>query len=141
MTSYNKIIEKTALFVNETSGDIDSMEYDRLMKNFTDAFDNDLNTSLAITALYDVLKSETNSVTKTALIKEFDKVLGLDIIENAMKANQGEEIPAEVLALVEERKSARKEKNFVLADEIRNKITALGYEVRETRQGVEIRKI
>ena len=141
VTSYNKIIEKTALFVNEKSGDIDKAEYDRLMKNFTDALDNDLNTSLAITALYDVLKSETNSVTKIALIKEFDKVLGLDIIENAVKATQGEEIPAEVLVLVEERKKARKEKNFVLADEIRNKITALGYEVRETRQGVEIRKI
>ncbi|MBO5104289.1 MAG: cysteine--tRNA ligase, partial [Ruminococcus sp.] len=143
VTSYNKLVEKIAVLVSDKSGEIETAEYDRLMKNFTDALDNDLNTSLAITAVYDVLKSKTNAVTKIALISEFDKVLGLDLIANAEKSLESdkEEIPSEVAELVEQRKNARKEKNFALADEIRNKITALGYEVKETRQGTEIKKI
>ena len=51
------------------------------------------------------------------------------------------EIPAEVLELAEQRKAARKDKNFVLADELRDKIASLGYEIKETRQGTEINKI
>ncbi|MBQ9078582.1 MAG: cysteine--tRNA ligase, partial [Ruminococcus sp.] len=144
VVSYNKLIAKIAPLTKEQGGDIDKAEYDRLMKLFTDALDNDLNTSLAITALYDVLKSGANAAVKLALIKEFDKVLGLDLIENAAKAAESEDntddIPEEILALVEERKAARKEKNFALADEIRGKIEALGYEVKETRQGTVLTK-
>ena len=51
-----------------------------------------------------------------------------------------QEIPDEILELAEQRKNARKQRNFALADEIRDKISALGYEIRETRQGVEISK-
>ena len=144
VVSYNKLIAKIAPLTKEQGGDIDKAEYDRLMKLFTDALDNDLNTSLAITALYDVLKSGANAAVKLALIKEFDKVLGLDLIENAAKAAESEDntddIPEDVMALVEERKAARKEKNFALADEIRAKIEALGYEVKETRQGTVLTK-
>jgi cysteinyl-tRNA synthetase len=45
------------------------------------------------------------------------------------------------MELVEQRKAARKEKNFALADELRDKISAMGYEVKETRQGTEIIKL
>ncbi|MBQ1339123.1 MAG: cysteine--tRNA ligase, partial [Ruminococcus sp.] len=98
------------------------------------------------TAVYDVLKSSANAATKLALIAEFDKVLGLSLIKKAEdKASQGAgntaDIPAEVLELVEQRKAARKDKNFALADELRDKIAALGYEVKETRQGTEINKL
>jgi len=93
-----------------------------------------------------VLKSKANASTKLNLIAEFDKVLGLDLIKKATeKANAANEassdIPAEVMELVEQRKAARKDKNFALADELRDKIAALGYEVKETRQGTEINKI
>ena len=93
-----------------------------------------------------MLKSKANASTKLNLIAEFDKVLGLDLIKKATeKANAANEasseIPAEVMELVEQRKAARKDKNFALADELRDKIAALGYEVKETRQGTEINKI
>lgn len=146
VTSYNKLVEKLAALVGDSSGEIDQTEYDRLMKGFTDALDNDLNTSLAVTAVYDVLKSKANAAAKLALIAEFDKVLDLGLIAAAEKIasaakNDTADIPEEVLALVEERKAARKEKNFALADELRDKIAALGFEVKETRQGTEIKKI
>jgi cysteinyl-tRNA synthetase len=143
-TAYNKMIAKIAAIVKDNSGEVDKAAYDRLMKGFTDALDNDINTALAITALYDVLRDGTNNATKFALIKEFDKVLSLSLIENAEKLNSAEpaeeELPAEVIELAEQRKAARKEKNFALADELRDKITALGYVVEETRQGTKIYK-
>lgn len=144
--SYNKLVEKLAALIGKNSGEIDNTEYDRLMKGFTDALDNDLNTSLAITAVYDVLKSNANADTKLALIAQFDKVLGLGLIAAAEKSaasakNNEADIPKEVLDLVEARKAARAEKNFALADELRGKIAALGYEVKETRQGTEIKKL
>ncbi len=139
--AYSKLTAKIAPLTKETAGEIDRDEYNRLMNVFKDALDSDLNTSLAITALYDVLKSDANAVTKLALIKEFDRVLGLDLIENAEKSDNTEEsVPQEVLELAEERKAARKDKNFALADELRDKIASLGYEVRETRQGTVLTK-
>lgn len=146
VVAYNKLVEKIAPLTKEQGGDIDKAEYDRLMKSFTDALDNDVNTAMGITVLYDVLKSKANAATKLALIAEFDKVLGLDLITNAKELSENAgaasaDIPAEVMELVEQRKAARKDKNFALADELRDKIAALGYEVKETRQGTEINKI
>ncbi|MBQ8378188.1 MAG: cysteine--tRNA ligase, partial [Oscillospiraceae bacterium] len=83
--AFNKIIAKIATFVKDDKGEIDKAKYDELYNSFKDALDNDLNTSLAITALYDVLKADANGKTKVALIKEFDKVLSLDLIDKALK--------------------------------------------------------
>ena len=146
VVAYNKLIEKIAPLTKESAGDIDKAEYDRLMQSFRDALDNDINTAMAITVVYDVLKSKANAATKLALIGEFDKVLGLDLIVNAKELadnadSASDDIPDEVLELVEQRKAARKDKNFALADELRDKIAALGYEVKETRQGTEINKL
>ena len=146
VVAYNKLIEKIAPLTKDSAGDIDKAEYDRLMQSFRDALDNDINTAMSITVVYDVLKSKANAATKLALIGEFDKVLGLDLIANAKELadnadSASDDIPDEVLELVEQRKAARKDKNFALADELRDKIAALGYEVKETRQGTEINKI
>ncbi|MBO7473314.1 MAG: cysteine--tRNA ligase [Ruminococcus sp.] len=146
VAAYNKLTEKIAPLTKESGGDIDKAEYDRLMTAFNEALGNDINTAMGITVIYDVLKSKANAATKLALINEFDKVMGLDLIANAKELadNAGAasaDIPAEVLALVEQRQAARKEKNFALADELRDKIAALGYEVKETRQGTEINKL
>lgn len=146
VVAYNKLIEKIAPLTKDSAGDIDKAEYDRLMQSFRDALDNDINTAMAITVVYDVLKSKANAATKLALIGEFDKVLGLDLIANAKELadnadSVSDDIPDEVLELVEQRKAARKDKNFARADELRDKIAALGYEVKETRQGTEINKL
>ncbi len=141
--AYEKLVSKISGIL-DGSGEIDKEVYDRLKKNFTDAMDNDLNTSLAITAVYDVLKADTNNATKLALINDLEKVLSLGLIEAAKKLsekkNSGseEDIPAEIAELLEQRRIARKEKNFALADEIRDKISALGYIVTETREGTKV---
>ncbi len=141
--AYEKLIAKIVPLLADKNGDVDKAEFDRLMTAFKDAMDNDLNTSMGITVLYDVLKSPANSATKLALIAEFDKVLSVDLIKNAEAAaakDAAPELPAEVMELAEQRKAARKAKDFALADSLRDKITALGYVVEETRQGTKIYK-
>jgi len=142
--AYSKLTSKIAAVLKEEQGEIEDAKYDELMKGFREALDNDLNTSLAITALYDALKADTTAATKLALIREYDKVLSLDLIEAAMRGeNTGEkadDIPQEVRELAAQRAEARKVKNFALADELREKILQLGYVIEETRQGTNIRK-
>ena len=145
-TAFSKLIDKIIPLTKENSGEIDGEEFSRLKAQFSEALGNDLNTSLAVTAVYDVLKSKSGAATKLALLNEFDKVLGLDLVKTAERTASEQEalkpdIPDEVLELAEQRKAARKDKNFALADELRDKIAALGYEIKETRQGTEINKI
>ena len=141
--AYEKLAAKIA-GVLDGAGEIDNEKFAELKKKFTDAMDNDLNTALAITAVYDVLKADVSNATKLALIKDFDKVLSIGLVEAAgkisSKADTEEALPEEVAALAEQRKAARKEKNFALADELRDKITALGYVITETREGTKITK-
>lgn len=121
--------------------------FDTRRQQFITAMDDDLNTADAISFIFELVRdlntmSSDNSVSKQQLqagADLFDELTGvLGLMYNRRKAD---EIPAEVLKLAEQRKSARKEKNFALADEIRDKITALGYSIKETRQGTEIKKI
>lgn len=141
--AYEKLAAKIAGILDGL-GDIDEAKSAELKKKFTDAMDNDLNTALAVTAVYDVLKADISNAAKLALIKDFDKVLSLGLIEAAEKASARSEdeeaLPEEISVLAEQRKAARKEKNFALADELRDKITALGYVITETREGTKITK-
>lgn len=141
--SYNKLVAKISTLIKENDGEIDTDKFNELKKEFTDAMDNDINTSMAITVIYNVLKSDVNAKTKLALIEDFDKVLSIGLIEKAkalVESESEEKIPDEILALVEQRKEARKAKDFAKADELRDKISELGYVVEETRQGTKISK-
>lgn len=141
--SYNKLLNRVAALIGDDNGEVDKAEFDRLKKEFTDAMDNDLNTSMGITALYNVLKSNANAKTKLALVKDFDKVLSLDLISQAQKLKsepESEDIPKEILELAQQRKEARKAKDFATADALRDKISQMGYIIEETRQGTKISK-
>ena len=143
VVAYNKLVARIVPLLG-AEGEVDEAAFAALKKSFTEAMDNDLNTSLAITALYDVLKADTSAKTKLALIEDFDSVLKINLVTSAKKqaaGNAGDDLPEEIKALAEQRKAARKEKNFALADELRDKIVALGYSVEETRQGTVIKKI
>ena len=145
-TAYDKLIARIAQLIRTKGGSsVDPAAFDRLKAGFTAAMDEDINTSNALTALYDVFKADTDPATKLALIEDFDKVLSLDLAENAAKLVDEQDaaasdIPQEVLELVEQRKAARAAKDFALADSLRDQISALGYTIRETRQGTEITK-
>ena len=140
--AYQKLLAKIRTLLDQNDA-VDEAKKSELLAAFTETMDNDLNTAQAITVLYDVLKADTTAATKLACIEQMDRVLSLDLIANAKalaEENEAAEIPAEVLELVEQRKEARKAKDFAKADAIRDQITALGWQIRETRQGTEITK-
>ncbi len=141
-TAYDKLVSRIAALLNTKDGEVDKEMFDKLKGEFKAAMDDDLNTSNAITALYNVLKADTTAATKLALIEDFDKVLSLGLIEAANKLSSAdvEDIPEEILQLAEERSKARKAKDFALADSLRDKISQLGYVIEETRQGTKISK-
>ena len=147
--AYNKLIARIAALKADDSRQIDEAAEEALREKFNRAMCNDLNTSLAITALYDVLKYKTDDRTKLALLDEFDQVLSLDLLKAASEvrakteaeaAQKLEGVDPETLALVEERTAAKKAKNFARADEIRDMLKAQGITLKDTPQGVEIIK-
>ena len=140
VAAWEKLLARVAKL--DKNGEVDGAKFEELKRDFTDAMDNDLNTSLGVTALYNVLKADTNDATKLALIADFDKVLSLNLIEEAAKLGETEETAedGEFVAKVEEliaaRTAAKKEKNFAEADSIRAELLDMGVEVKDTREGV-----
>ena len=155
--SYNKLIAKLAA-LKPDDGEVDQAVLADLKAKFAAALDNDLNTSLGITALYDVLKAKTNDATKLAAIADFDSVLSLSLIEKAAAkreelkkqtavagaftiiAEDGTPDPA-VEAKIQERRDAKKAKNFALADAIRDELKASGIELTDIPGGVRWKRI
>ena len=132
----------------EKSGEVEVDKFEKYKKPFTDAMDNDLNTSLAITAVYDVLKSDANDATKRALVADFDKVLSLDLLAQADKIaekpeNTDENDPeAEYInEAIKLRTAAKKEKNYAEADRIRDELKAKGIIIEDTAQGTKWKRI
>ena len=154
--AYDKLIARIAA-LNPENGSVDEASMSVLKEKFQKALDADLNTSLAITTLYDVLKADMNDATKLALLDNFDQVLGLALLSHAEEKRKeavkttfastasgyqitGEGDP-EIDALVLKRYEAKKAKNFAEADKIRDDLKAQGIEVADVRGGAVWKRI
>ena len=139
--AYEKLIKKIAA-LDDKDGELDEAVFNEYKAKFNEVMGNDLNTSLGVTALYDVLKAKTNGKTKLALLADYDKVLSLNLIEAAKKlsAAKDEGGDAEILALIEQRTAAKKERNFAEADRIRDELAAQGIILVDTPQGTTYKK-
>ncbi len=142
--AYNKLVDKLAALDPKAEGEVDQAALAQLKARFQKGMDADLNTSLGITALYDVLKAKTNDHTKLAAVADFDRVLGLGLIEAAEKKRaqqpEAEHDPA-IEAQLALRAQAKKEKNFAEADRIRDELKAQGIEIIDTPQGAKWKRI
>ena len=135
-TAYNKLIKKIGEL--KADGSVDEEAFAGFRNKFEDAICSDLNTSSAITVIYDVLRSDINDVTKLELIKSFDEVLSLDLLKdhgNDKESSVDSELKEYILAKIEERKAARKAKDFAKADAIRDELAAKGIQIKDTREG------
>lgn len=135
-TAYNKLIKKIGEL--KADGSVDEEAFAGFRNKFEDAICSDLNTSSAITVIYDVLRSDINDVTKLELIKSFDEVLSLDLLKdhgNDKESSVDSELKEYILAKIEERKAAKKEKDFAKADAIRDELAAKGIHIKDTREG------
>ena len=143
--AYQKLVAKIATL--KADGEIEESAFNALKDRFTGALNGDLNTSLAVTAVYDALKAKTNDATKLAAVADFDRVLSLNLLQaaEALRKKEAEEAAAsadpEIDALVQARTDAKKAKNFAEADRIRDELKARGIEIIDTPQGSKWRKV
>lgn len=108
-------------------------------KEFLEAVNDDLNIPRALGVTWNVARYGTKSNDLYHLLVKMDDVLGLDFASAAKKpANEAQTLDPEIEELVRQRQEARKEKNWKLADEIRDKINAMGWQMEDTPQGVRV---
>ncbi len=150
VAAYGKLVGRVAALT--PGGDVDRAVFDEYKARFLQQMGNDLNTSMGVTAVFDVLKAKTGDATKLALIGDFDQVLSLGLLEKAAavrekaaqaktaQAGGGEytvtgEGDAEIDALVMKRYEAKKTKNFAEADRIRDELKGRGIEITDVKGG------
>ena len=142
--AYQKLIQRVAS-LDDAPAPIDEAAAERYKAQFKEVLGNDLNTSLAVTALYDVLKADVNDTTKRALIASFDQVLGLELLEKAAALREKQAAPVEgaeeIEALVAARTEAKKAKNWAEADRIRDQLKAMGIELLDSKEGTTWKKV
>lgn len=157
-------LDNAAATYNRLAGKIASLDAKGLLpdtgsaaqyrERFTAALDNDLNTSLAITALYDVLKADITDATKLYLIEDFDRVLSLDLINAARSFKEKEEKEqatvkvsakeagedAWIIEAIAERAEAKLYKDWAKADSIRKALAEKGVILTDTPGGTTYKK-
>ena len=145
--AYDKLVKRIgSLKQNDgQDGGIDKAGFDEYRARFEEALCDDLNSATAITVLYDMLKADLSDATKYALTQSFDEVLSLNLT-TAYAARQAvsqvdDELESYVLSKIEERKAAKKEKDFVKADAIRAELLERGVVLEDTREGVKWKRI
>jgi cysteinyl-tRNA synthetase len=155
LTGFYKIIDSVYGAFGTEGAEID---HQGIEASFKQAMDDDFNTAKALANLFGIfkkIKSKVNTGDKTAvddviMLKKTYGLLGffraepkvfLDKPEEKVEENVARDIPAEVEQLVKDRAEAKANKNWALADEIRGKITALGYTVKDTKDGAVVEKL
>ena len=148
--AYNKLISKIAS-VKDDGSEIVEADFARGKEIFADALDNDLNTSMAVTAIYDCLKMKTTNKTKLALIEDFDKVLSLNLLSaaaatapeakeeaaSAEVAGVSEELLSYINEMIEARRMAKQAKDYAKADAIRAELLSKGITLIDKKDGTD----
>ena len=138
--AYNKLVNRIANLKDD--GEVDMEVASQYIAKFKESMDNDLNTSLGLTSVYDVLKAKTNDKTKLYLIADFDKVLSLNLIEEANKVKAEKQAENEsvdvkkIEELIAKRTEARANKDWATADAIRDELNAMHVVVKDSKDGI-----
>lgn len=137
--AYEKLTKRIAGLSKDGTADTEKAQ--PYLDSFKEALDNDINTSLGLTCVYDVLKAPLDDATKLYLINEFDKVLSLDLTKaspaQSKTENADSEINAEVEALIAQRTEARANKDWATADAIRDKLKEMNVVIKDTKDGID----
>lgn len=135
--AYNKLVKKISNL--NPIGEPNMEEAQPFIDKFKENMDNDLNTSLGITSIYDVLKANISDATKIYLLNDFDKVLSLDLVKtaNKLKEEKNSSIDtAKVEELIKKRTEARANKDWATADAIRDELNAMNVVIKDTPDGI-----
>ena len=118
---------------------VEDREIQEIEKRFHEAINDDLNMPSAMGVVWETIRYDKKSPKIAELLLKFDTVLGLKIDKRSGIENI--QIPQDIMELIEKRKQARQEKNWEESDRLRDLIKEKGYEVKDTKDGVEINKI
>lgn len=135
--SLNKLRDMIALH-KDVNKKIDKNIISKYEEQFLDAINDDMNMPVAISIVWEIAKEKEKSNDFYELIKKFDSVLSLDLDKND---KEDINIPEDIKLILNERKDARKNKNFAKSDELRDKLKELGYIVKDTKDGQIIEKV
>ena len=135
VSAYDKLVKRIANL--STDGEVDTAAGEEWKMKFAEALSHDINTSSAITVLYDMLKAELSDASKRVLVQSMDEVLSLQLEKawEEKEADVDDELASYVEKKIEERKEAKKAKDFAKADAIREELLAKGIVLKDTREG------
>jgi len=128
--AYQKLLNKVRSLGNEENGE----GTESYQEKFKQALSDDLNTSLAITVLYDVLKSDLTNSQKRFLVSSFDSVLSLNLL-SAKEEKVDSSLEEYIQEKIEQRNQAKKERDYETADKIREELLSRGIIIKDTREG------
>ncbi len=128
--AYNKLKNKVQNLKDDSK--VNEEEFNKWDKEFKNYLEDDLNIPNTITLIYDLLKSDVNDSTKIKLIKSWDQVLSLDLFK---KEEIDKDLEKEILEKILERNKAKKNKDYSLADKIRDELLEKGIVLKDTREG------
>jgi len=132
-SAYIKLLNKINNI--DKDGNLNNELFNKYNEKFKEYLSNDLNTSNCLTLLYDLLKdNEVNGTTKLEIIKSFDTVLSLDLIDNK-DTSIDSDFEKYIMDMIEKRNSAKKNKNYELADKIRSELLEKKVTIKDTREG------
>jgi cysteinyl-tRNA synthetase len=136
-TSYERLISAVHLHKDGS----DTFDVSQYVSQMRESVLDDLNIPKALGYLQKLVKQgHIRSQAIYDAVLDIDHVLGLQL-DNAPEAKPEAEIPSDILALVEQRQAAKAAKNYAEADRLRNEMKAMGYELMDSRDGVQCRKI
>ncbi len=128
--AYNKLLNRISSLNH--NDDYNQEEFDKWNNKFKDIIGNNLDTANSLTLVYDLLKSDVDDSTKYHLIESFDKVLSLDLTKEQVKKVDNEDY---ILEMINKRNEAKANKDYALADQIRNELLEKGIILKDTREG------
>lgn len=139
--SYDRLMEG-AYAHKDGKDEVDPEVITSFRKEFEEAINDDLNIPKALGIVWNIVRYHQKSGQVFALLVEMDSVLGFDIGKTKDKERDSREaqLDPEIEDLVNQRQQARKEKNWKLSDEIRDKLKAMGIVLEDTPQGVKVKK-
>ncbi len=143
-SAYDKLLSRVASIKSAAAKENAVADKDKVEKyraRFIELVGNDMNTSLGLTLLYDVLKADIDSVTKLAVIEDFDRVLSLDLVSASEQALETGEDTSQLEELLLKRAEAKKNRDWATADAIRDEIKAAGYAILDTPEGAKLKKL
>ena len=133
VTAYNRLKNRVAALQPAGEPDMEAAQPWRI--KFAEVLGNDLNTSMALTAVYDVLKAPLDDATKRYLIGDFDTVLSLGLLTEAEESGVDAELEAYITQKIAERAAAKQAKNYAAADAIRDELMQKGIILKDSREG------